>query len=136
MNELSVPTEILARKLTNFGPPGFVLLASRVSDRLDAAMIAAGWTFRRTLEMMVMPRTRVPPHSPDDLNVVVELIDHVNAGDVIALSDLVFGSRIGFRSIDTWRAFRPPLLATSGNLREGPQIAEQARGHQLKGLLR
>lgn len=56
VNELALPTGILASRLTGFEPPRFVLLASGVPDRLDAALTDAGWTFRRTLEMMVLPR--------------------------------------------------------------------------------
>jgi ribosomal protein S18 acetylase RimI-like enzyme len=93
VDELSVRPEGLVQKLTSFGPPGFVLLASRVPDRLDAAMIAAGWTLRRTLEMMVLPRAPVPPTSPDDLSVVIEVVDDVNLGDVQPLSDFALGSR-------------------------------------------
>ena len=60
---------------------------------VDALFVDAGWTFRRNLKMMVIPLTHVAPLSPDQLNVGIERIEQATVGDVIALSDLAFGSR-------------------------------------------
>lgn len=93
VNELLVEAEPLARYLTSVRPPRFVLVASEVPDELHAALAAAGWSFRRTLEMMILPRECVPPRPPDGGNVTVEPIDAANVGDVKPLSDLAFGLR-------------------------------------------
>ena len=64
MSELLVPAESLAGQLTAIHPPGFVLVAGAVPSELHTALTAAGWVFRRTLEMMILPRECVPPHPP------------------------------------------------------------------------
>ena len=93
VDELLVSAEFLASRLTRADPPGFVLVAGGVPDELHAVLVAMGWSFRRTLEMMILPAECVPPHPPDDMNITVELIDAANIRDVEPLSDLAFGLR-------------------------------------------
>ncbi len=93
VDELLVCAETLASRLTCVHPPGFVLVAGGVPAELHAVLAAMGWSFRRTLEMMILPRECVPPHPPDGMNVTVERIDAANIRDVAPLSDLAFGLR-------------------------------------------
>jgi ribosomal protein S18 acetylase RimI-like enzyme len=93
VNELLVPAESLASHLMSIDPPGFVLVAGGVPGELHAALAAMGWSFRRTLEMMILPREFVPPHRSDGRNVTVELLDAANIRDIKPLSDLAFGLR-------------------------------------------
>jgi ribosomal protein S18 acetylase RimI-like enzyme len=93
VNELLGSAESLASHLTSIRPAGFVLVAGGVPGELHAALAAMGWSSRRTLEMMILPREGVPPHRPDGRNVTVELVDAANIRDIRPLSDLAFGLR-------------------------------------------
>ena len=93
VNELLVSAESLAGHLMSIRPPGFVLVAGGVPGELHAALATMGWSFRRTLEMMILPRECAPAHQPAGRNVTVEIANAVNMRDIKPLSDVAFGLR-------------------------------------------